>query len=57
MKNIIPASLRRLSFLAGLWPVLTAFAQTAEPEPLPTYVLTATRTPAALTTVTVTTTG
>ncbi len=50
MKNIIPASLRRLSFLAGLWPVLTAFAQTAEPEPLPTYVLTATRTPAALTT-------
>lgn len=50
MKTIIPASLRRLSFLAGLWPVLTAFAQTAEPEPLPTYVLTATRTPAALTT-------
>ena len=51
MQQTIPASLRRLLFLTGAVPALTAFAQTTEPVPLPVYVLTATRTPAALTTV------
>lgn len=51
MPPTIPASLRRLIFLAGAAAVLTAFAQTTEPVPLPVYVLTATRSPAALTTV------
>ena len=50
MNTTIAASLRRLFLLAGLAPALTAFAQSAEPEKLPDYVLTATRTPAALTT-------
>ncbi len=51
MKPHLPASLRRLLFLAGSLPVLsTAFAQTAEPEQLAAYVFSATRTPAALTT-------
>ncbi len=50
MNPIIPASLRRLLILAGFLPAFTAFAQTTEPEKLPTYVFTATRTPAALTT-------
>ena len=50
MNNTIPASLRRLLLIAGFAPAIAAFAQTVEPEKLPTYVLTATRTPAALTT-------
>jgi vitamin B12 transporter len=50
MNTTIVASFRRLLLLAGFAPALTAFAQTAEPEKLPDYVLTATRTPAALTT-------
>ena len=50
MNQIIPASLRRLLILAGLVPALTVFAQGDEPELLPTYVLSATRTPVALTT-------
>ena len=50
MNTTIVASLRRLVFLAGFAPVFTALAQNAEPENLPVYVLTATRTPAALTT-------
>ncbi len=50
MNTTIAASLRRLFLLAGLAPALTAFAQSAEPEKLPDYVFTATRTPAALTT-------
>lgn len=51
MPQTIPASLRRLLILAGVVPALTAFAQTVEPVALPVYVLTATRSPAALTTV------
>lgn len=50
MNTTIAASLRRLFLLAGFVPALPAFAQTAEPEKLPVYVFTATRTPAALTT-------
>lgn len=50
MKTTIAASLGRLLLLAGIGPALPAFAQTAGPEKLPVYVLTATRTPAALTT-------
>jgi len=50
MTQIIPASLRRLLSVAGFVPAITAFAQSPEPEQLPAYVLTATRTPAALTT-------
>jgi len=50
MNTTIAASLRRLLLLAGFSPALTAFAQSAEPEILPDYVFTATRTPAALTT-------
>ncbi len=50
MNTTIAASLRRLVLLAGLAPALTAFAQNAEPEKLPAFVFTATRTPAALTT-------
>ncbi len=50
MKVYTPASFRRLLFLAGLVPAL-AFAQSAEPENLPSYVVTATRTPVAVTTV------
>jgi vitamin B12 transporter len=50
MNTTIAASLRRLFVLAGFLPALPAFAQTADPEKLPDYVLTATRTPAALTT-------
>jgi vitamin B12 transporter len=51
MNTRIPASWRRLFILtAGLLPALTGHAQTGEPEKLPDYVLTATRTPAALTT-------
>lgn len=50
MTTSIVASLRRLVSLAGFLPAFTAFAQTTEPEMLPTYVFTATRTPAALTT-------
>lgn len=50
MKPSIAASLRRLLAFAGLAPAFTAFAQSAEAEKLPSYVFTATRTPAALTT-------
>ncbi len=50
MNTTIAASLRRLLLIAGVAPAFTAFAQTAEPEKLPDYVFTATRTPAALTT-------
>ncbi len=50
MNTTIAASLRRLLLLAGFAPALTAFAQPAEPDKLPDYVFTATRTPAALTT-------
>lgn len=50
MNTTIAASLRRLLLLAGLVPALPAFAQTAGPEKLPVFVFTATRTPAALTT-------
>ena len=50
MNTTIAASLRRLLLLAGFVSALPAFAQTAEPEKLPAYVFTATRTPAALTT-------
>ncbi len=50
MNTTIAASLRRLVLLAGLVPAFTVFAQNAEPEQLPVYVFTATRTPAALTT-------
>jgi vitamin B12 transporter len=50
MNQTIPASFRRLLLIASLVPVLTAFAQSSEPEALPAYVFTATRTPAALTT-------
>lgn len=50
MNTTIAASLRRLLLLAGFVSALPAFAQTAEPEKLPVYVFTATRTPAALTT-------
>ncbi len=51
MNTTIAASLRRLLLLAGLAPAFTALAQPAESEKLPDYVLTATRTPAALTTI------
>ncbi|MDI1250304.1 MAG: TonB-dependent receptor [Lacunisphaera sp.] len=52
MQATIPASLRRLLLFAGVLPAAaTAFAQAgAAPEKLETYVVTATRTPAALTT-------
>jgi vitamin B12 transporter len=50
MKPSRSASHWRLLLIAGALPALTAFAQTSEPEQLPTYVLSATRTPAALTT-------
>ena len=50
MNTTIAASLRRLFLFAALVPALTAFAQSPEPEKLPDYVFTATRTPAALTT-------
>jgi vitamin B12 transporter len=50
MKANIPVSLRRLFILAGILPAITAFGQNAETEKLPDYVLSATRTPAALTT-------
>jgi vitamin B12 transporter len=50
MKTKITASWRRLLVFAGTLPALAAFAQPAEPEQLPAYVQTATRTPAALTT-------
>ena len=50
MKANIPVSFRRLFILAGILPAITAFAQNAETEKLPDYVLSATRTPAALTT-------
>jgi vitamin B12 transporter len=50
MKAILSASLRRFIILAGILPVLSVFAQNAETEKLPDYVLSATRTPAALTT-------
>jgi vitamin B12 transporter len=50
MKTTIVAPLRRLLLLAGFLPAIPALAQTAEPEKLPDYVFTATRTPAALTT-------
>lgn len=52
MQASIPASFRRLLFIAGVLPAATtAFAQAgAAPEKLETYVVTATRTPAALTT-------
>ena len=46
----IPTSLGRLLLLTGFVPVVSAFAQVAETEPLPAYVFSATRTPAALTT-------
>ncbi|MBI2814270.1 MAG: TonB-dependent receptor [Opitutae bacterium] len=50
MNTTITASIRRLVLLAGLAPAIPALAQNAEPEKLPVYVFTATRTPAALTT-------
>jgi vitamin B12 transporter len=50
MKHSLAASLRRLIVIAGFAPAFLALAQTAEPEKLPAYVFTATRTPAALTT-------
>ncbi len=49
MNQKFAASLRRLVLTAGLVPALAAFAQ-SEPEKLPDYVFTATRTPAPLTT-------
>ncbi|MDI1321008.1 MAG: TonB-dependent receptor [bacterium] len=51
MKATIPASLRRLLFIAGLVPAAAALAQTGpDTEKLSTYVVTATRTPIAVTT-------
>ena len=51
MKATIPASFRRLLLIASLLSAATAFAQAvAEPEKLTTYVVTATRTPIAVTT-------
>jgi vitamin B12 transporter len=50
MNAIQPASLRRLLFLAGLVPV-AGFAQSADLEKLPSYVVSATRTPTAVTNV------
>jgi len=50
MKTSPRVSFRRLLFLAGLAPALAA-AQVATPETLSPYVVTATRTPAAVTTV------
>ncbi len=51
MSAFIPASFRRLLFIAGLVPSAAALAQTGpDLENLATYVVTATRTPAALTT-------
>ncbi len=48
MKAIIPASFRRhLLSIAGLWPALTAFAQSPI-EPLTPYVIVGTRTPIAM---------
>jgi vitamin B12 transporter len=50
MKAKIPASLGRVLIIAGVLPVISAFAQTSETEKMPDYVFSATRTPAALTT-------
>ncbi len=50
MKANLSASLRRVLILAGILPVISAFAQTSTTENLPDYVFSATRTPAALTT-------
>lgn len=51
MKNILPASLRRLVLLTATSAAfIIASAQTGETEQLPTYVTTATRTPLELTT-------
>ena len=51
MNTYIAASLRRLLLLAGIVPALTALAQTgADPEKLTPVVVTATRTPIAVTT-------
>jgi vitamin B12 transporter len=51
MQATIPASVRRLLLLAGALPAAAAFAQAGPAsERLETYVVTATRTPAALTT-------
>jgi vitamin B12 transporter len=50
MKNHLAASIRRWLLIAGSVPALVGFAQDRDPENLPTYVFTATRTPAALTT-------
>ncbi len=51
MKANLAVSLRHLFVIAGLVPAASAFAQiNAETEKLPDYVLSATRTPAALTT-------
>jgi vitamin B12 transporter len=51
MNRNYQASKWRLPVLAGFLSVGAVFAQDLEPEQLPAYVLTATRTPAALTTV------
>jgi vitamin B12 transporter len=51
MNTHIAASFRRLLLIAGLVPASAVFAQSPEPDKLPDYVFTATRTPAALTTV------
>lgn len=50
MTSTITASFRRLLILAGFAPAIAAWAQNAGREQLPTYVFSATRTPAALTT-------
>ena len=50
MKAKLPASFRRLLILAGSLPAIAAFAQISGTEKLPDYVISATRTPAALTT-------
>ncbi|MEO6996280.1 MAG: TonB-dependent receptor, partial [Lacunisphaera sp.] len=50
MKAKLYASLGRVLILAGILPVISAFAQTSSTENLPDYVFSATRTPAALTT-------
>ncbi|MEO6995802.1 MAG: TonB-dependent receptor plug domain-containing protein, partial [Lacunisphaera sp.] len=50
MKANLSASLGRVLILAGVLPVISAFAQTSSTENLPDYVFSATRTPAALTT-------
>ena len=50
MQTSLRASLRRLVLTAGLVPALNLFAQSVETVVLPDFVTTATRTPAALTT-------